>query len=788
MPAILANTNEQVRRMVSVYRQAGVEVSFDIETTGLSPHDSKLVMLIFKATGKKATIIDARLWEDADELATLGTLLEPLFDGTVLLVGHNLKFDLGFMMFRCRIEMRKVRVYDTLITEHVILGMGTSEVSKKKLSMKLDAVASRYGIEGVSKVARSWFYQDANGCPSPLDARPEWHEAFPEEQIEYAVQDVRVPLQIRELQIPRLTKAKLIPTAALENRVVPSVAVLTMNGQYIDVDGWMRVVAEAEVESGRLERYLHIGDLTEDATIDSIMACVADPTCFEGFDLYILKDREEKQRPYAQWKANKEADIARSHEDWDAGKYDSGAGEGFKTWGELKRSIQAEWNAKAPRNYAGTDAFKKPPNISSTDQLLAALRGMGIMVPNTKSETLERLEETYPVLGMILDYRQAEKIPTTYGTAMIATQDPVLKRFFPDWKQYGASTGRFSSGRGKRGGYNAQNFPSRGKFKKIKRNVKAPAGWRLVTADFSNIELRILAAMTYKAMGRSNLAKAFASGMDVHEATARMMFDLAKEISVKSRAVIGGKTLEFSWRDIAKTINYGLTYGMGAARLALKLKTTLEIAKELLLRYRTLYDAETIFLKRLKSLVDSAVDEKRSRLKSRTMLGRIRWFDMPVPPTLTGKDKESVHRYEDELKQYHSDVWSVKLASANAPIQGTSADITKLAAALIFEELGNHPYIKLIGIVHDEFMLECYLHGCAPADEKRGWPEENWVRRGEHVLEYCMDTAAKHFIGEWVETGRVEPVHSHYWTHEEPPYMKHGGWQAWWRDQTTTCL
>lgn len=777
MAAILAETDAQVRRMVSTYRQDGGEVGFDIETTGLSPHNNRLVMLIFKATGKKTTVIDARLWEDADELGTLGTYLEPLFDGTVELVGHNLKFDLAFMMVRCQIDMRKVRVYDTLITEHVLMGMGTSEVSKRaiKTSMKLDAVAERYGIDGVSKAARPWFYE-----PAPLDQRPEWHEPFPVEQVVYAEQDVRVPLQIRELQLPRLVKEKLLPTAQLENDVVPAVAVLTLNGQYIDVDGWMRVVAEAEQEAGRLEKYLHTGDLNEDATIQDILCCMADPNCFEGFDYHILQARAEKQRPYDEWKAAKQADITRSKGDWDEGRYNSTE---FKTWGALKQQIIREWNAKAPRNYATTDAYRKPPNIGSTDQLLSALERMGIRVSDTKSETLERLEESYPVLSMVLDYRQAKKIPTTYGPAMLATQDPVLKRFFPEWHQYGASTGRFSSGRGERGGYNAQNFPSRGKFAKIKRNVKAPQGWRLVTADFSNIELRILAAMTMKVMGRSNLAKAFASGMDVHEATARMMFNLSRDINVKSKAVIGGKVLDFSWRDIAKAINYGLTYGMGAARLAIKLKTTLEIAKELLTKYRKLYDAETEYLRRLKSQVDGAVDTGRRRVKSRTMLGRIRWFDMPTKPSLKGKNKDAVHDFEDALKEYNSAVWGVKLAYANAPIQGTSADITKRAAAYIFRELGNHPYIKLVGIIHDEFMLECKLECGAPEDKERGWPEENWVRRGEHILEYCMDRAARDFLGGLVEAGRIEPVHSHYWTHEEFPYMKHGVWQAWWRDQ-----
>lgn len=767
MAAILARDEYSVRRMVSIYRGVG-EVGFDIETTGLSPYTNKLVMLIFKGVGKKATIIDVREWEDRGELASLGAMLEPLFDGSVLLVGHNLKFDLGFLMVRCQMQMRNVRVYDTLVTEHVLMGKGTSEVSKSKISMKLDALAGRYDIE-MSKEARPWFYE-----PLPLDQRIEWRQEFPAEQLDYAELDVVAPLRIKDMQQPRLTKMKLIPTAALENRVVPSVAVLSVEGQYLDVKRWGEVVVEATEEAEKLEQYLHTGDLPVDADIETVLRCLSSPDCFEGFDYHILKAREEKQRPYATWKANKEADLAKAEQDWKDGKYDTSP---FKNWGELKRSIQHEWNERQPKNYATTDSFRQPPNVGSTDQLLMALHGMGIMVSDTKSETLERLEETFPIVGTILDRRIADKIPTTYGQKMLDTQNRQTGRFYPDWEQYGASTGRFSSRRGANGGYNAQNFPSRGKFKKIKRNIKAPAGWRLVTADFSNIELRILAEMTYAAMGKSNLKKAFDQGGDVHEATARMMFNLPKDIGVKAKAVLSGKVLDFSWRDIAKTINYGLTYGMGAARLAIKLKTTEEIAKELLRKYRLLYAEETAYLKRLKDKVDRAVDDGKTRIPSRTILGRIRWFDLPIPPKLSAKDKASVHAFEDETKEYQRELWNVKLAFANAPIQGTSADITKLAAALLFSRLGRHPFIKFIGIVHDEFILECSLE-CAPVDGD--WPEETWVRRGERILAECMAAACAAFL-KHVAFPVPDVVHSHYWTHEELPYMENERWKKWWK-------
>lgn len=742
----VGHTLEDAQALVD--RFSGLDsLGFDIETTGLSPHHSKLVCLIFGGGGKRTHVFDVRSYYSLGGRDELGRILQSLFD-SVEMVGHNLKFDAGFIGYQLGISIH--RLHDTMIAEYTLLGMGSSEVRRVygESAMTLDNLAGRYDIP-VSKETRHWFYE-----PAPLDQRPEWYEPFPSDVLTYCRQDVVVPMKLREAQVPKLSAGKLDGVASLESRVVPAIAVMSTNGQYIDTDGWMRVVNRAEHVVAELEPYLHAGDMV-DRDPEEFQACLDNPDCFVGFDYYILQDRAERMRPYSVWHAAKEADIEKARKDWNEGRY---AGKGFPNWGALKQQVTQEWNERQPKRYD----FKKPPNVGSTDQLIVALRGMGVPVRDTKKETLERLEEDYPVLTKLLDYREALKLPTTYGDKLMALQDKELLRFFPSWEQYGASTGRMSSRQ-----YNAQNFPSRGRFKVIKRNVRAPRGWRLVTADLSNIELRILAELTYTAMGASNLLKAFASGEDVHSSTARMMFHLGGEVNPKSRAVIGGKTLPMSWRDIAKTINYGLTYGMGAARLAMKLKVELEDAKGFLLAYRELYANETAYLKSLKNAVDRAVSAGRRRIRSRTMAGRVRWFDIPQPPKPLGRGagKDAVTERLLAEKEYNKSLWDVKLAIANAPIQGTSADIIKLAAALLYERLGWHRHIKLVGIIHDEIMLECSLE-CAGDGE-------TWVQRGERELKSAMEDACRVYL-KTVEIGDISPMHAHYWTHEEGdfPYLR----------------
>lgn len=750
MAVVVKDSLETIRAALRSYGEAS-EVGFDIETTGLKPHHDEIAMLILKAAGKKTIVIDTRHLSPK-EMAGLGELLQPYVNRWVL-VGHNLKFDAGFVGVHLGLELRKV--YDTQIAEYTILGMGSSEVANRGWSMKLDGLAERYGIE-VSKETRPWFYD-----PAPLNERPEWDEPYPDFVLEYAEQDGKTPLLIKALQQEKAAKLKLEEALDLEMGVVPAVAVMTTNGQYIDTKGWMKVVHEAERVAGELGPYLHTGDITPDTDPEDMGRCVSDPECFEGFDYHILAVRAERMRPYLQWKADKEADLKRSKEAWDEGKYE---GKGFKNWSELKSQIIHEWNDKQPKKYD----YKSPPNMGSSEQLLSALQHMGVRVRDTKSETLERIEGEYSVLSKILDYRQAQKLPTTYGEKLMEKRDVLTGRFYPEWEQYGASTGRFSSRN-----YNAQNFPGRGRFAKIKRNVRAPKGWRLVTADFSNIELRILAEYTYRMFGKSRLRDAFASGEDVHTQTARMMFGLGRDVNVKSKAVINGKTLIWSWRDIAKKINYGLTYGMGAARLAIQLKVDTEVAKGFLKQYKALYVNEIAFLDSLKKQVDRAVESGQKRIKSRTMSGRIRYFDLPTPPVLAGRSREAVQQYQQEMEEYKKSVWDVKLAFANAPIQGTSADITKLAAKMLYERLGFHKHIKMVGIIHDEFMLECSME-CSPEGEP-------WVWVGERILEEVMQAAAKHYL-RGVDVGETEVVHSHYWTHESFPYMKNDVWKAWWRD------
>ncbi len=220
---------------VSRLRGYGLDLAYDIETTDTDPITSRMVALQFKPKGKKATIIDVRKWS-RDELRLLGSVLEPLFDGTVTLVGHNLKFDLSFALAQLGLGAHKA--YDTMLAEQVIFGLGMSSAAEKKIHFGMADLAERYGIE-VEKESRSWFIgldtrieedknvivgtrrvplvakdtaghilSNADGIPivagwenEPIYlSRRLWDEPFPAQQIRYMRQDVSVVHRIKKKQ------------------------------------------------------------------------------------------------------------------------------------------------------------------------------------------------------------------------------------------------------------------------------------------------------------------------------------------------------------------------------------------------------------------------------------------------------------------------------------------------------------------------------------------------------------------------------------------------------------
>ncbi|MGL6133757.1 MAG: DNA polymerase I, partial [Prochlorococcaceae cyanobacterium] len=299
---------------------------------------------------------------------------------------------------------------------------------------------------------------------------------------------------------------------------------------------------------------------------------------------------------------------------------------------------------------------------------------------STDAAVLEKLEDDHPVVPLVLEHRTLSKLKSTYVDALPALVEPETGRVHTDFNQAVTATGRLSSSNP-----NLQNIPVRTEFSRRIRKAFLPAeGWTLLSADYSQIELRILAHLS----GEEVLVQAYRSGDDVHALTARLLLEKGE-----------GEAVSTGERRLGKTINFGVIYGMGQQRFARETGVSQAEAKEFLSRYKQRYPRVFAFLELQERLA-------LSRGYVETILGRRRpfAFDPGGLGRLLGNDPleinlEVARRGGLEAQQLR--------AAANAPIQGTSADIIKLAMVRLHHQLaaGDLP-ARLLLQVHDELVLE----------------------------------------------------------------------------------
>ncbi|MFH1808706.1 MAG: DNA polymerase [Pseudomonadota bacterium] len=309
------------------------------------------------------------------------------------------------------------------------------------------------------------------------------------------------------------------------------------------------------------------------------------------------------------------------------------------------------------REVADLDLFRGVNiNYDSEQELKEHLRRLGIELESTARPSLLGLE--HPVGRAIIDYREAAKIVSTYGEGFLSHVHPVSGRIHARFRQIGASTGRVSCS-----DPNLQNIPKESAFR---ASIRAPEGRTLVTADYAACELRILA----QASGDQAFVHAFARGDDLHAMVASQMF--GKPVS---------KTENPELRNRAKAINFGLVYGMGAGGLAQAVGCGLDEAERLLTRYFDTYPAVKRYLEQR---VQIALREGHAT----TLSGRRLWFS-------------------DEDLRAPDAAGRIGRVAKNMPIQGTSADITKLAMAHLFRRLQDEqPEAQIVNCVHDEIVVE----------------------------------------------------------------------------------
>lgn len=294
---------------------------------------------------------------------------------------------------------------------------------------------------------------------------------------------------------------------------------------------------------------------------------------------------------------------------------------------------------------------------------------------STDHATLEKLQGDHPIIDAILENRTLAKLKSTYVDALPELVSEKTHRVHTDFNQAVTSTGRLSSSNP-----NLQNIPIRTAFsRRIRKAFLPEEGWLLAAADYSQIELRILAHLSQEPV----LLSAYQNNEDIHTVTAKLIFE-KEEISSEERR-------------LGKIINFGVIYGMGAQKFAREAKVSVTQAKSFIDKFNSRYSQVFNYLEQLKR-------EVISQGYVTTILGRRRYFQFEGDQVkaLRGTSPEEIDLKKIKLSQYDSQ--SLRSA-ANAPIQGSSADIIKLAMVKLDQVLENYQ-ARLLLQVHDELVLE----------------------------------------------------------------------------------
>ncbi len=296
---------------------------------------------------------------------------------------------------------------------------------------------------------------------------------------------------------------------------------------------------------------------------------------------------------------------------------------------------------------------------------------------STDAGVLEKLESDHPIVKMIIEHRTISKLLNTYVDALPQLIEKETGRVHTDFNQAVTATGRLSSSNP-----NLQNIPVRTEFSRRIRKAFLPQNdWKLLSADYSQIELRILTHLS----GEEVLKNAYLKNEDVHSLTAKILFEK--------------DSINDDERRIGKTINFGVIYGMGAQRFARSTGVSLIEAKYFLSKFKERYSAVFKFLEYQERLalsqgfVETLLGRRRYFHFNKNGLGRL----LGTPPNEI--DLTTARRAGMEAQQLR--------AAANAPIQGSSADIIKVAMIQLHSALRETGLAaKILLQVHDELVLE----------------------------------------------------------------------------------
>jgi DNA polymerase-1 len=281
---------------------------------------------------------------------------------------------------------------------------------------------------------------------------------------------------------------------------------------------------------------------------------------------------------------------------------------------------------------------------------------------STDEEVLRQLADQHPLPLRVIEYRELQKLKSTYIDGLLAAVDRTTGRVHTTFNQAVTATGRLSSSNP-----NLQNIPIRSEYgRQIRRAFIAPAGSILVSGDYSQIDLRVLAHVS----GDAALVRSFVAGEDIHAATAREVFRCPPDMPVPAEQ-----------RRMAKAINFGIVYGISPYGLAQQLKIPNDEAGAYIKQYFAKYPGVAAW-------IESIVQEARTQGSVTTLFGRRRYL-----PEINAKNAQ--------MRNF------AERTAMNTPIQGTAADIIKIAMITLDRALRERGFsARLLVQVHDELVFE----------------------------------------------------------------------------------
>lgn len=753
MTRLIART---LRELTGAYNALKGErvIAVDTETTGLDPHTDVIHSVqLSSEDGSFSVLIPRKLSNrsisDESRQPVLGPVVELLNSPNTLKLAQNASFDIKMLLAHYP-DFKAVRWFDTMVAEKLL----TAGMYKRT---SLAEITERYLGKKRDKQIRTTFY---DGTWDGFTWTPDL--------IDYAMEDVEDLGRIFRMQLAKIKSEGLVEVAQLEMALLPTWAKMELRGVRYDPAGGQEFATGMRAKADEL-----------------------------GLQLQSLLE------PFWQEIWTKEnADVTEAWNAWSS-EWEIIKSETSKRKGLTEAQLQAQKLRRATHTAAKP---KKQPgpytplNPGSPSQLLPVLRATGLSLDSTKKEVLEELAGANQYIDLLLDWRQYDKLAGTYGTPLLEAINPKTGRLHPSFNPC-VSTGRCSVSNPP-----LQQIPQRTDLgKKLRKLFVAGKGKKLVVADYSGIELVIIAVMS----GDEVLLKAINEDLDLHSYTiSHALTTSRQEQEALYRAIVAIKEgngteadfvltrtartrLEeianipllskrgwddesmFAWvknlRDFFKTISYGTAYGLSKYGLARRLHFDIDAAEALIQLFFKTYPKVGAWLQ-------DQGKKGLSQLFSTTALGRKRYYRHPRPVTQDRVNelaetywKKALKENEEEAqwaplvrlakreleKEYNSRLRSIERQAGNAPVQGTSADATKRAMLYTEQEMmlrGWDLYEGILFPVHDEIVAEVL---------------EEHAEEMQAIMKTQMERAALEILQPYVPNIRivVKPEIASYWKH-----------------------